>query len=207
MSVAKKGSAEVTERIRRHRAWVDAGEPETGAAQADRLVLLDASIAPIYAEGETFSSARIVRCDLSGSSFIGCDFSSALLIGSTLRNCKFISCEFRKAELTSADGMGANFSGSGMTRVDFSHADLRCANLTNCDMGWCWLIDTDLRFAVLEHVNLDGARLSGTKLYNTRRFSFGRLDRTLVKDVLVDENAEGPPRSGLDALAFLQRID
>jgi uncharacterized protein YjbI with pentapeptide repeats len=204
MGVAKIDPAEVMNRIKRHRAWVVAGEPEAGPAQADRLVLLDESISSIYATGAALSSAQIVRCDLSGSTFVGCDFSSALLIGSTLRGCRFISCEFRKAELTSADGMGANFSGSEMTRVDFTHANLRYADLTNCDMGWCWLIDTDLRFAVLENVNLGGARLSGTKLYNTRRFSVG-LDRTVVKDVFVDENAEGPPRSGLDALDFLQR--
>jgi hypothetical protein len=40
---------------------------------------------------------------------------------------------------------------------------------------------------------------------NIRRFSLGRLDRTAVKNVFEEENAEGPPRSGLDPLEFLQR--
>ena len=64
MNVPKIDSAEMMNRIERHRAWVAAGEPEAeaGPAQAGRLVLLDSSISPIHVESATLSSAQIIRC-------------------------------------------------------------------------------------------------------------------------------------------------
>jgi uncharacterized protein YjbI with pentapeptide repeats len=192
-------------RIERHRAWVGAGEPEDETENSDRLSLIDAKLEPINVSDTTFSSACLVRCDLSGSTFVRCDFSAAQLTGSVLRGCRFLQCEFRKAEVTDADCRAADFSGSGMTRVDLSRADLRGANLTGCDLGWAWLVRTDLRLATLEGVNLDGARLAGTRFFDTRRFQLAQYDRAIIQDIFVDEDAAGPPRSGPEALDWLRR--
>jgi uncharacterized protein YjbI with pentapeptide repeats len=202
MVLTKLDSAEMRKRIERHHHWVAMGELETDPIE--RLVLLEKSVSPIHAEDETFSSAQIVRCDLSESTFTRCDFRSALLIESTFRNCKFLSCQFRKAELSSANCIGAHFLESDMTRADLSHANMMNANLTNSDMSWCWLLDTDLRFAVLENINLEGARLVGTKVYNTRRFLLRGIERAVIENVLVDRDAEGPPLSGSGSLEFLR---
>lgn len=189
--------------VERHRAWVEAGYPEADRAKEGRLTLSDARLQPIRFSDAIFEAAELVRCDLSGSTFVRCDFSSVLLIDSVLRDCTFFECGFRKADLSSTDCAGADFSGCDMTRADLTRANLRGAILDGCDMGWSWLVDTDLRLASLENVKLDGARLAGTKLYNTRRFRVGPLDRAVVRDVYVDPDATGPTRSGSEALAFL----
>ena len=91
-----------------------------------------------------------------------------------------------------------------MTRVDFSRANLAHANLTKCDLGWSWFTEADLRDATLDGVDLDGARLVETKLYNKRRFTLSATEQTLVKGVHIDPDGVGPGQSGLEALAFLR---
>ena len=195
---------EMLSMVERHRAWVDAGHPETGPVSNDRLSLFDARVQPVEVFGEIFEAAELIRCNLSGSTFVRCDFSAALLIDSVLRDCKFLECCFRKADLSSADCTGSNFTGCDMTRADLTRAILQGAILDGCDMGWSWLVDTDLRLASLEDVKLDGARLSGAKVYNTRRFRIGPLDRAVIRDVYSDPDATGPAQSGAEALAFLR---
>lgn len=194
----------VLDLVERHRAWLAAGHPEVGPASNDRLSLFEARVKPIKISDASFEAAELIRCNLSGSTFVRCDFSAVLLIDSVLRDCTFFECGFRKADLSSADCAGSNFTGCDMTRADLTRANLQGAVLDGCDMGWAWLVDTDVRLASLEGVKLDGARLSGTKLYNTRRFRIGPLDRAVVRDVYIDPDATGPAQSGSEALAFLR---
>ena len=204
MNTSRLHSEVMLSKIARHQSWLAAGSPEQGASSEMRLVLMDSTVSPLRLRDLRLESAVLVRCDFSESEFVKCDFSGALLFESIFSRARFLSCEFRKAEMNSAKCVDASFSHSGLTKVDFSHTDLRKADLTDCDMSWSALLDTDLRYAILENVNLDGARLVRTKLYNERRFHFTGFNPSVVKDVLVDADASGPPSGGLEALNFLK---
>ena len=81
-----------------------------------------------------------------------------------------------------------------------SGAILKNAVLRNCDLGWAWLIGTDLREADLEEVNWDGARLVKTKVYNHRRFQFANTSRMTIKDIDVSEAGDGTKICQADGL-------
>lgn len=70
-----------------------------------------------------------------------------------------------------------------MTRADFSGASLRGADLTDCILDWAWLVDTDLRDAILERTRFVGARLARTKLSNYRKYHLGSFDRAVFEGV------------------------
>ncbi|MBN1878018.1 MAG: pentapeptide repeat-containing protein [Anaerolineae bacterium] len=177
---------ELQARLELHDAW-RASVLRGGALLGKELALLDTIVEDISFSNRSFADVKFVRCCLSRSRFENCDFTGALFIESVFRECVFVDCEFHKADFRDADCAEADFSNSRLTRSDLSGAVFNGANLANCDLSWAWLIRTDLRGANLEGIRWEGARLSGTKVYNRRRFRFGAMSRMSVKNIDVSE--------------------
>ena len=195
---------ELLEKLSSHKVWFTESQHSMRPTQ-NQLSIVDAEFSDINISNENFSTAELVRCVFINAMFINCDFSYSTLIRSSFNGCNFLSCSFVKADLKSADLNSADLSGSDLTRADLTDANLNGANLTNCIFNWAWLVNTDLRSAILDHVQFDGARLVAAKIYNPRRFVLGSLHRTMIKD--VDISVEGDGRklaSGIDALDFLK---
>ena len=194
---------DLLDRLERHHAWLEARFPKDEPFVSDWLTLFDTTIEPIELADVSFSSVRLIRCDLSGSTFRSCDFGGAMLTEGSLRQARFIGCDFHKAQLMDSDARQTSFAGSSMLRADLSSADFRESDLTGCDLGWAWLIETDLRSANLEDVKLDGTRFVETRFSAGRHFTMAVTERTMVEDVRFDEDTS--PVSGVAALDRIRR--
>jgi uncharacterized protein YjbI with pentapeptide repeats len=196
---------ELLDRLSLHDVWFRESRNSREPRQ-DKLSIVDAEFSDIDMSDKNFAAAELVRCVFTNARFKNCDFSYSILIRSRFKGCTFLSCSFVKAELKSADLSSSNLSGSDFTRADLTGANLNHSNLTNCTFNWAWLVDADLRYAVLDHVEFEGTRVVKAKVGNLRRFVFGSLHRATIKD--VDVSVEGDGRklaSGMDALDFLKR--
>jgi uncharacterized protein YjbI with pentapeptide repeats len=145
------------------------------------LTLLDARIEGVSLIERDLSGCVLARCQLVGSQFFDSRFES----------CRMTGCNLRKAELNGSDLRGVDFTGSEMSRCDLTNADLRGANLTSCVLDWAWLIDCDLRDAVLERASFRGTRIGEAKLYNARRFALGPHDGARVDRVDLSPAGDG----------------
>jgi len=103
-----------------------AGADLTGADLRDssfrRANFDDAILAEIRARRAHFTSASMVRVDLSGADltlaeFTSADLTDASFVGATLRRTSFINATLRGANFTDADTLEADFA-----RADFSGA-------------------------------------------------------------------------------------
>ena len=203
MAKSVVNSREMVDRLERHNAWMEAGFPQTKPLVSDWLIVTDARIEQVELANLSLDSVRLIRCDLSGSTFRDCNLSAVMLTECDLRHTRFVGCEFFKAQLMNSDARQASFTGSSLVRADLSNADLRHVDLTGCDLGWAWLIETDLRSANLEDVKLDGTRFVETRFSAGRQFTMAVTERTMVEDVRFDEDTS--PVSGVAALDRIRR--
>lgn len=154
---------QLCQKLSLHKIWLDNNKEQKSFGT--QLVLMDSFILDITMSDEDFSCAEIVRCKISNAHFKNCDFSYALLIDSVFTDCTFINCRFVKTDFSGTDASDTDFSGSDFTRADLTNAIMKGANLTDSLFNWAWLVKTDLRDAILERVQLQGARIVETKLY------------------------------------------
>ncbi len=205
MVMIRMSERELLHGIDQHGHWVrmqvEGGELPLGA----QLILVEHEIKNVHIVNRNLSSAEIVRCILTNSTFVNCDFSGALLIDSTFQDCSLVNCSFVKADLRGVQASGVDFTESDFTRADLTEAVLAHANLRRCNFGWSWLVRTDLRFANLDDVDLDGARLVGTKLYNEHRFALNSTQRMVLQELDMSPAGDGSVRMGAEALESLRQ--
>ena len=195
--------AQMLHLMTQHSIWIVTSQGATHPT-GSKLSLIDASFSDMAISAQNLSSAEFVRCQVANVTFIKCDFSGSILIGSIFNNCSFLECSFVKADFRSANCSGVDFTGSDLTRADLTDSTFKDVNLTNCRLNWAWLIETDLRNAILDHTEFKGARMVGTKVYNSRRFTLGTLEQTVVKDIDISPQGDGEKRSGIEAIDFLR---
>jgi len=171
------------ERLSAHQAWLNTFNQGKDSVTGVQLSLVDEVISGMTLSNEDLSNVEIIGCKLSKVRFENCDLSYADLTGSVFVESTFTNCQFVKADLKKIEGRGVDFSQSDFTRADLTDAVLSGADFTNCVFDWAWLVGTDLRHAKLEGVGFTGARLSGTKLSDDRKFKLGSTERTVVDKV------------------------
>jgi fluoroquinolone resistance protein len=196
---------ELIERLGAHARWLADTVEGTKSTNAAQLSLIGVQLPELKLSGQTFANSELVRCHFAQSRFEDCDFSAALLFESDLSGSSYLRCSFRKAELNDAVCRVARFVESDFSRADLTRVDLRDADLTRCNLASAWLVESDLREANLEGVTLEGARIIRAKLYNSRRFTLGSIERALVQDVDTGPDASGQPiSSGAEVLERLR---
>jgi uncharacterized protein YjbI with pentapeptide repeats len=159
---------------------------------ADKLLKLqDAELEGLCLRGVDLSCCILAGCRITNATFERCELRYALFFGSAFEECRFESCHLRKAEFNGARLVGVDFTGSEMSRVDFARADLRGADLTGCVLDWAWLIQCDMREAILENASFRGTRIGEAKLYNSHRFHIGPHDQARVDNVDMSPEGDG----------------
>jgi uncharacterized protein YjbI with pentapeptide repeats len=195
----KIANDELRKRIDSHMRWL-AGDKASG----NQLVLMDVLVSGITLTEDNLSCAEFIRCRIEESRFVKCDLSYSLLIDSVADGCSFLHCSLVKSDLRNARLSRADFSGSDLTRADLSRANLAYANLKRAILSWAWLVETDLRFANIEEARVEGTRFVKTKIFNTRQFHFGTLDRAVVTSVDSSPEGDGTEIGGVELLEALR---
>ena len=115
-------------------------------------------------EGDDWSGADLVNCDLSGALLRGNNFANANFTGANLSDAKLEGANLSGANLTGANLNLADASFAGFWNANLTDANLSAAllyrtffngsNLTNADLSGVYLNETDLSGANLTNANL-----------------------------------------------------
>jgi len=151
-----------------------------------------------------FSGAKLSGSGFANCRFESCNFSNTELLSANLRQCQFLNCQFINADLRGLTAERCDFSDSDFARADLTDTVLRGCLLANCVLDWSWLVRTDLRFANLNGVRMESARLLRTKLYNENRFLFAVPHKITAQEIDVSPDGDGSRLTGKDALERLQ---
>ena len=192
-------------RIMLHQVWNDVNLSEDKSEESAQMVLTETDIKDMLICNADFSGAEIVRCNVSSVTFKECYFSYALLLESVFNNCSFDHCNFVKADLRGIKCNDCSMNNCDFTRADLTDATLAGVNLTGSKFNWSWLVNTDLRFALLEAVEFEEAKLIQTKLYNERRFVLGSIDKALVDRADISPEGNGGEMMGKEVFELLSK--
>ena len=147
--------------------------------------LRNANLSGALLQGATLDKADLRNANLSGAQLQGATFENtqleaAILQEAQLQRAYLVNAQLQAADFYEAQLQGANFGGADLQNVDFSGAQLQRASLFH----------TNLRDALLDNTNLEGADL--------RRARGLTLDQILMANIDVNT---GLPVELYEALA------
>ncbi len=177
------------QRVKKHKLWIESQIGIAGSEAGEQLILIETEISSVSFKYVDLSSYTISRSLVSKSRFEHCTFHGCITVNTVFCECEFLQCDFSKAELQESQFRSCKLTACNLTRADLTDCDLRDADLTGCNFSWAWLIDTDMRNAVLENIDLTSARISGAKLYNSRKYHLKGVGTAKIKN--LDYSANG----------------
>ncbi len=119
-----------------------------------------------WAEGDDWSGADLVNCDLSGVSLDGNNFTNANFTGANLSAASLYGANLTGANLTGANLNLADASFASFWNANLTDANLSAAVFENTYLGGANLTNADLSGVYLDEVDLSGANLTNTNLTN-----------------------------------------
>lgn len=183
-----------------HQNWINTRQESIDSCQ---LKLVEKEFASLELHEKDLSDAVLTRCRFIECKFTHCDFTGINFMYSVFERCIVSHSELRKTDLHSAICIGMDLEHCGLTQAELHDTNLMYANLSNCDLRGAELISVDLRYANLENVNLDYARSSHAKIYNTSKFKPHSINDFSIGDAFIDFWGTGPQKSGDDAISYL----
>lgn len=117
-------------------------------------------------EGDDWSGADLVNCDLSGVLLRGNNFANANFTGANLSDAKLEGAKFTGANLTGANLNLADVSFASFWNANLTDANLSAAVFLTTYLGGANLTNADLSGVYLNYVDLSGANLTNANLTN-----------------------------------------
>lgn len=165
--------------------WREQNSEITPDLSGATLGRVDSENMPLIAM-QTLGWLTETRPDLSRVNFSNADLRRASLVHVNLS-----SADMRGANFRGADLRGATFFEADLTRANLSHSNLRYSELKGANLQGADLMETDLVGAIVDEMNIDGARLGFT--------IFGGNDISAVKG-LETVTHEGPSAISIDTV-------
>lgn len=142
---------------------------------------------------EFLDGAHLSEVDLTEvSSFEGCRLQGADLSGANLLETDLPDADLWRADLSDADFRRADLSGARFTNSTARWTNLFNVTASNADFTGCNLLGADFEKAVLRNAMFDGARLVGSRLYDTKLNGVSINDQTAFSERTVYEKEADP---------------
>ena len=144
--------------------------------------------------------AILASANLGSADLFNANLMQAYLMGANLRNANLMDANLIRADLSRADLTDAHLErasfvdnealtdNSGFVVIDLISADLQEAILIRSK-----LIETDCKYANFKRARLDDADFSGAKLEGTDFTDAIISDKTVFKNIIVNEDTKGLP--------------
>lgn len=171
------------------REWL--GKNPKGKMDASGADLTNANLSDIVMEGINFSTATLVKANMSGSFFRNADFSRADLTNAYLDFSNFVSCDFSHTKLVKTSMSITRVFHANLSEADLSDAELvfssfSLSNLTAANIARSNLMGADLSGTILERTNFSSASLMAANFLDAEMCQTNFTDAHLSSTIFAD---------------------
>ncbi len=139
---------------------VDFAEADLTSVDFSQALLDGASFQRAQLSHANFSNIGGQEADFSQCEGVGTNFNAARLEWAVLREAQLSEADFRQANLTKANLRGASLFRAQCENANLTQADCRDVNFEHAKLNDALLLQTHLRMANLEGVNMQAADFS-----------------------------------------------
>ena len=197
MKLQKVSTEQFDKQVEQYENWQ---KSEPYAPMFEPISVLDTcQVQNASLSGRNLSGLMISECLFEEVEFIDCNLFGIYMYYSTFLHCRFVNCNFNKSQLVGCNFTRSDFIECTFLKAELSHSNLFHADFTNADFTGAFLFDSDFRFAYLEGVRLENAKIADTKFYTNQRFIVPKYSLGFIQNISTSK--EGKEKLGLEALA------